>query len=208
MPSPVFTDENGYRRWAGDGKLVHRGVAYKKIYLPNKDSYPLPFSEYVVHHKDENKKNNDVSNLQIVTQEEHERIHGFAGMSLSEGFSEMLVDRRVHWLLGAGAIWYASGMVLADLFGEESAILIIPKILLGIFIVATIITAWVPNVKLKKYAQICVAVLYALVSLAFFRMGFVQEINGVVIFYSRWLYLILGVVFGFVAFFKFRQKDH
>lgn len=75
MPSPVFTDENGYRRWAGDGRLVHRGVAYKKIYLPNKDSYPLAFSQYVIHHKDKNKKNNDVSNLQILTREEHERIH-------------------------------------------------------------------------------------------------------------------------------------
>jgi len=29
-----------------------------------------------VHHKDHNKLNNDMSNLQVVTPEEHERIHG------------------------------------------------------------------------------------------------------------------------------------
>lgn len=188
MPSPAFTDENGYLRWAGDQRLVHRGVAYKKIYLPNKDKYPLSFSQYVVHHKDRNKKNNDVSNLQIITQEEHEGIHGPDGMSLSEGFSEMRADPRVHklffWLLGAGSIWYASALVLTDLFGEESAIVIIPKFLLFLFIVATVITALVPNVKLKKYAKICVAVLYALTSLAYFRMGSVQQIAGVSLFES------------------------
>ena len=36
----------------------------------------MPFSEYVVHHKDGNKKNNDIDNLEILEQKEHEEIHG------------------------------------------------------------------------------------------------------------------------------------
>ena len=44
--------------------------------MPNRDEYPLRFSQYQVHHIDGNKSNNDVSNLQIVTRREHEEIEG------------------------------------------------------------------------------------------------------------------------------------
>lgn len=71
-----YFDENGYER--GEPKhsnLVHRQIAYKEIYLPNKHKYSLPFSKYDVHHKDGDKLNNDISNLQILTRKEHEQIH-------------------------------------------------------------------------------------------------------------------------------------
>jgi len=72
-----FIDENGYRRKKiQHSNLIHRNIAYEKIYIPNKKLYPLPFSKYQVHHKDKNKLNNNVSNLQLVTREEHEIIHG------------------------------------------------------------------------------------------------------------------------------------
>ena len=69
-------DKNGYER--GEIKhsdLIHRQVAYHKIYLPNKEDYSLRFSEYIVHHIDGNKLNNHSSNLLILTDEQHAKIH-------------------------------------------------------------------------------------------------------------------------------------
>ena len=57
-------------------KLLHRQIAFKEIYQKNRDKYPLLFRQYQVHHKDKNKLNNEVSNLQLVIKEEHELIHG------------------------------------------------------------------------------------------------------------------------------------
>ncbi len=57
--------------------LIHRQIAYHKIYRKNRDKYPLPFKKYVVHHIDGDKLNNDVSNLEIMTEEEHNRLHRY-----------------------------------------------------------------------------------------------------------------------------------
>lgn len=57
--------------------LIHRRVAYHKIYRKNRDKYPLPFKKYVVHHIDGDKLNNDVSNLEIMTEEEHNKLHRY-----------------------------------------------------------------------------------------------------------------------------------
>lgn len=78
-------DENGYERGKLEhSDLIHRQVAYREIYLKNRKNYPLPFSEYQIHHKDGNKRNNDVSNLQIVTEEEHRKIHGLDSASVRQ----------------------------------------------------------------------------------------------------------------------------
>ncbi len=72
----TYIDENGYER--GELKhstLIHRQVAYRSIWLPNRDKYPLPFYKYDVHHVDGNKTNNRVSNLQLLTREEHKQLH-------------------------------------------------------------------------------------------------------------------------------------
>lgn len=72
-----YVDENGYEHGSiNHSDLVHRQIAYNEIYLLNKDAYPLPFSKYVVHHIDGDKRNNNISNLMIVTPEEHEKLHG------------------------------------------------------------------------------------------------------------------------------------
>lgn len=71
----TYIDENGYSRYQDSDKLVHRQNAYKYIYLPDKESFDLPFSRYVVHHVDGNKRNNHSDNLQILTNDEHEQIH-------------------------------------------------------------------------------------------------------------------------------------
>lgn len=70
-----YEDENGYKRVKGHSNLWHRKVAYHKIYLKNRDKYPLPFSKYEIHHIDGNKKNNKVDNLAIFTPEEHIDLH-------------------------------------------------------------------------------------------------------------------------------------
>jgi len=50
-------------------------VAYKNIFLKDKEYYPLSFEKYIIHHKDRDKDNNRTSNLDIVTRDEHEQIH-------------------------------------------------------------------------------------------------------------------------------------
>ncbi len=76
--SKEYVDQNGYKRGElpEHSDLIHRQIAYCHIYLKNQEKYPLPFSKYVVHHIDHNKQNNDVSNLQLLLQEDHEKIHG------------------------------------------------------------------------------------------------------------------------------------
>lgn len=71
----IKKDERGYGRYVDSGRLVHRSVAYKEIYLKNRDKYPGRFSEYVVHHKDGDKTNNMANNLEITTKKDHFNKH-------------------------------------------------------------------------------------------------------------------------------------
>lgn len=71
-----YVDSNGYlRKVPNHSNLVHRQVAYKEVYLKNRDIYSKPFSSYVVHHIDGNKQNNQRDNLEIMTQDDHEWLH-------------------------------------------------------------------------------------------------------------------------------------
>ena len=73
----TYDDENGYKREkVPHSNLIHRQRAYKYIYLKYREHYPLPFSKYIVHHRDGNPKNNKIVNLQIMTPKEHEKLHG------------------------------------------------------------------------------------------------------------------------------------
>ena len=71
-----YIDARGYYRYANSGRLVHRQIAYKYVYLPNKDNYVYNFGSYVIHHKNRHKLDNNSSNLEILTREEHEKRHG------------------------------------------------------------------------------------------------------------------------------------
>lgn len=77
MPTYKYTDKKGYEREVTTlhSNLIHRKIAYRKIYLKDREKYPLSFSKYIVHHKDGNKKNNDVRNLQLMAKEKHNKLH-------------------------------------------------------------------------------------------------------------------------------------
>ena len=86
-------DRYVYIRDPNTKRLIHRDIAYKEIYIKNKAKYPLPFRMYVVHHKDGNKFNNSIKNLQIVTREEHSKIHGKEFTPLIPGDVEKIITR-------------------------------------------------------------------------------------------------------------------
>ncbi len=84
MKEEVYEDEKGYLRSKSTKKLVHREIAYKEIYLKNKEKYALPFKEYIVHHIDGNKKNNNSSNLIILLPMDHTKLHRFIALNKQE----------------------------------------------------------------------------------------------------------------------------
>ena len=75
IPKESYIDNNGYERDRYDDRLIHRKVAFEHIY--SFPEYPERFRDYVIHHKDGNKLNNQIENLQILTGEEHKEVHGF-----------------------------------------------------------------------------------------------------------------------------------
>ena len=87
----TYLDKNGYYRFIDSDRLVYRWVAQKYIYNENREEYLLPFSKYVIHHKDGNKVNNSVMNLKILTPDEHFSKHFpiFA-----------LIRKMVRWIFG------------------------------------------------------------------------------------------------------------
>ena len=79
MPTPIkdqIYEKNGYL-FNGHHRPIHREVAERELW--NKGLYDKrftkPFSEYQVHHKDGNKKNNSPENLEIVSKKEHRKRH-------------------------------------------------------------------------------------------------------------------------------------
>ena len=69
MLRKTYKDNNGYLRFNNSNKLVHRRVVEKNIgrrLLPNE----------IIHHRDGNKLNNNIENLQIFSsQDEHHSLH-------------------------------------------------------------------------------------------------------------------------------------
>jgi len=89
-----YIDKNGYIRGKPEhSDLISRQMAYYEIYLKNRDKYPLPFIKYDVHHIDFHKLNNDPSNLQIVTRQEHIAIH--KGLSGQKEISEYETEQKI-----------------------------------------------------------------------------------------------------------------
>ena len=79
MGEKTYIDKDGYERShpKKHSGAVHRQRAYYGIYLPNKEKYPYPFPYYEIHHKDGDKINNKISNLILLSPEEHDKEHDF-----------------------------------------------------------------------------------------------------------------------------------
>ncbi|MBN1501955.1 HNH endonuclease [Candidatus Woesearchaeota archaeon] len=118
MKKKTYVDNNGYLRFTGSKKLVHRWVAYSRIYKPNRYKYFGGFSRYQVHHIDGNKLNNNVSNLRIVTKREHEDTHRIEmdGSRLNKG--------RSPWVAILATIYVLSPIDLLPLFPLDDLIVI------------------------------------------------------------------------------------
>jgi len=71
----TYIDRRGYRYWKNSGKSVHRGIAKHKIWEKDRKKYPLEFKEYQVHHKNKDKLDNNVENLELIQIREHELSH-------------------------------------------------------------------------------------------------------------------------------------
>jgi hypothetical protein len=69
--------KKGYIRYASDGRLR---MEHNIIWEENYGAIP---TGYYIHHKDFNKKNNTITNLELVTPLEHKRLH--SGCKLIEG---------------------------------------------------------------------------------------------------------------------------
>jgi hypothetical protein len=64
----VHLNDDGYEIFENSGKLVHLWV-----WVQNRGQ--IPFG-YEVHHKDRNKLNNDISNLELMDSDQHKLLHG------------------------------------------------------------------------------------------------------------------------------------
>lgn len=77
-------NSNGYyeitsRVEGNNGKELHR-LIYEDFY-----NIKIP-KGFIIHHKDNNRLNNCVLNLQMLSRSEHNRIHGFADKNLCKSF--------------------------------------------------------------------------------------------------------------------------
>ncbi len=73
MSEPKWEANNkGYKQFKDSKELLHRWVFRSKIGLSRDD---LKKSGFVVHHVDGNKINNDISNLALLKQEAHNKLH-------------------------------------------------------------------------------------------------------------------------------------
>ena len=65
------------------------------VYVWEQNFGPIP-KGYVVHHKDENKKNNNIDNLEIMTRSEHTKMHYQKNDCTI--FQSMTEEKRAEWI--------------------------------------------------------------------------------------------------------------
>lgn len=81
-----FKDERGYYFSGTFSQSLHR-------YIWEKNNGPIK-KGYIIHHKDENKENNNIDNLECLTRSEHQRKH-MMGQKFSEERRKNIVKNRI-----------------------------------------------------------------------------------------------------------------
>ena len=115
MRDPLIEeDEKGYLRFRDSRKLVHRWVMEKHL------NRRLERGE-IVHHKDGNRQNNDLENLQLLTAKEHYKIHVVPRLQerIEAGIKEKLIPQLqaetakaiTIGFAAAGAVLFIAGLI-------------------------------------------------------------------------------------------------
>ena len=121
----TYKDDHGYLRWKNSKKLVHRTIVYKEIYLKNRKKFQFPFSEYQVDHKDGNKNNNRIGNLDLVPIREHELKHNILRYEYPVIYSYVIFAL-------IGVIWYGYlGWASGYKYNERDVIFMVSTLILG-----------------------------------------------------------------------------
>ncbi len=128
----LYKDHKGYYRFKDSGKSVHRWVAHKHLYLPNRKKYPLDFKEYQVHHIDKNITNNDKSNLELMLIRNHELKH-----NIHRHEYPLILNLLV--FVGMFFIWFINLSIRYD-FKMDS-------VMIGTAIVSAILLWWINKKK-------------------------------------------------------------
>jgi len=125
----TYIDRNGYRIWKSSNKSVHRTRAFNKIYLKDRKKYPLKFTEYQVHHKDKDKLNNRLENLEILEKREHEKKHNIERHEYKD------IRYLIIWTILA-IVWYAYlGWKTGYRYDREGVIFMISTFILAVLLV-------------------------------------------------------------------------
>lgn len=87
-------DSNGYRQVSNTGAKMKGGAIrnrrqYRLIYEFNNPEINVDAKKYAIHHKDFNSRNDNISNLQLISHEEHNKIHSEKMIGLNNPYHKM-----------------------------------------------------------------------------------------------------------------------
>ena len=84
---------------AQSDRYRHKGTQYEHRVVWEQANGPIP-NAYHIHHKDGDRSNNDLSNLEILSDSEHRHLHGLQGGRPGKGIIECVEcgERRPHYV--------------------------------------------------------------------------------------------------------------
>ncbi len=136
VESITYTDKNGYLRFINTNKLFHRWIMEKKLVRPLRE-------DELVHHINGNKKDNRPENLEVLTAQEHYKLHV---VPLLDARREAQIVERLEPIFEHKAIKFS--YLLLALFGAVMLIgglitrQVAPIWLIGLILLITGLVVW------------------------------------------------------------------